>query len=253
MELPVRSTLLQIFAALILATTVAPRALADTSLNDRLAIAIASSDVAMARAAIDAGADVNADLGDGRTPSITAAMTIKPLAVKLLLERGADPDRMGDGATGNALTAAFVALNGLQLTGRVDEPDPAKRAEAMIVLRLIAASHPDFNVMVSRGPTRVSALMIAAEAGVPDVVKVLLDAGAAPNFANYGKFTALDYAVGSAPVWSQSTAQDRVEVVRLLLAAGAQKQHKGADGLSPVERARKSGNAKMMEMLVAAR
>jgi len=250
----VRSSLLQILAALILAVTLTPRAVADAPANDQLFTAIMSSNVAMARAAIQAGADVNADLGDGRTPLIVAAMTTKPLAVKLLLEQGADPNRLSrDAAVGNALTAAFVAMNGMQLTGRVDEPELAKRAEAMIVLRLIAATHPDFDVLVSRGPTRVSALMIAAEAGVPDVVKVLLDAGASPNFTNYGKYAALDFAVARAPVWSQSTEEDRVEVVRLLLGAGAQKQHKGADGLNPVDRARKSGNAAMVEMLAAAR
>ncbi|HMN45993.1 MAG TPA: ankyrin repeat domain-containing protein [Povalibacter sp.] len=249
-----RSTFLPIFIALILAATVAPRAVAHASANEQLSIAIVSSDVALARSAIQAGADVNADLGDGRTPLIVAAMSTKPLAVKLLLEHGADPNRRAvDGAIGNALTAAFFAMNGARLTGRVDEPEPAKRAEAMIVLRLIAASHPDFDVMVSRGPTRVSALMIAAEAGAPDVAKVLLDAGASPNFANDGRFTAIDYAVARAPVWSQSTAQDRVEVARLLLAAGAQPLRKSADGLNSVERARKSGNAAMVAMLTAAR
>lgn len=214
-----RSILLQILAALILATTAVPRAVADTSANDQLATAILSNDVAALRSAIESGADLNADLGDGRTPLIVAAMSIRPLAVKVLLEQGADPDRSAGGAIGNALTAAFFAMNGVQLTGRVDEPDPARRADAMSVLRLIAARRPDFNVMVSRGPTRVSALMIAAEAGVPDVVKVLLDAGAAPNFANDGRFVALDYALARAPVWSTSSPQDRAEVVRLLRAA----------------------------------
>ena len=32
--------------------------------------------------------------------------------------------------------------------------------------------------------------MIAAEGGAPDAVKILLDAGAASNFANGGKYTA---------------------------------------------------------------
>jgi ankyrin repeat protein len=249
-----RSTCLQTFAALILVTTLAPRVSADDQADGQLATAIMTSNVAMARTAIETGANVNADLGDGRTPLIVAAMSTKPLAVKLLLEKGADPDRRAvDGAIGNALTAAFFAMNGVQLTGRADEPDAAKRAEAMIVLRLIAAQRPDFNVLVSRGPTQVSALMIAAEAGASDVVKVLLDAGASPNFTNIGKFAALDYAVGKAPVWAQATAADRVEVVRLLLGAGAQTQRKSADGLSAVERARKAGNQAMADMLVASR
>jgi ankyrin repeat protein len=46
---------------------------------------------------------------------------------------------------------------------------------------------------------------------------------------------------------------DRIEVVRLLLAAGAQTQRKGADGLSAVERARRAGNQALVDMLVASR
>lgn len=249
-----RSTCSQILAALILVTALTPRAVADDRTNSQLAMAIMASDVAAARAAIQAGANVNADLGDGRTPLIVAAMSTKPLAVKLLLESGADPNRRGgDAAIGNALSAAFFAMNGVQLTGRADEPDAAKRAEAIVVLRLIAAQRPEFNVLLTRGPRQVTPLMIAAEAGVPDVVKILLDAGASPNFTNDGRFSALDYAAAQAPGWCQAPARDRVEVVRLLLAAGSQTQRKGADGLSAVERARKAGNTAMVEMLVASR
>lgn len=223
---------------------------ADQAADSQLATAILSSDLAMARAAIDAGADINADLGEGRTPLITAVMSRKPLAVKLLLDRGADPNsRAHDPAIGNAITAAFFAMNGMALTGRTDEPDPAKRAEAISVLRLVAARRPDCNVLVSRGATQVTALMMAAEAGLPDVVKILLDAGASPNVANDGKYTALHYAVGRPPVWSQATSAERVRIVKLLLAAGAQRDRKGADGLDAIERARRSGNQALVETL----
>jgi hypothetical protein len=95
----------------------------------------------------------------------------------------------------------------------------------------------------------MSPLMIAANAGVPDVVKILLDAGASPNFANGGKYTALDYAVDRAPGWSPASPSDRAEVVRLLIAAGAQIQKKGADGLTPMDRARRSGDQAVIAAL----
>jgi len=168
-----------------------------------------------------------------------------------LLDRGADPERQAsDGSIGNALTAAFFAMNGGTLTGR-DERDAATRAAALEVLRLIAARRPNCDLLVRRGPTHLSALMMAAEAGVPEVVKILLDAGAAPNLANGGKYTALDFAVDRPPVWSQTSADDRAYVVRLLLAAGAQTQRKGADGLTPAQRARRGGNAAVVSMLTA--
>ena len=65
---------------------------------------------------------------------------------------------------------------------------------------------------------------------------------ASPNFANGGKYTALDYAVDRAPRFAEIAVTDRLEVVKLLLAAGAEKNKKGADGLTPLDRARKAGS-----------
>jgi ankyrin repeat protein len=221
---------------------------------ESLSIAVMSNDAAMVRSALDAGVGVNERLDQGRTPLIVAAMMTRPEAVKALLERGANPNLQADDAgTGNALTAAFFAMNGSALLGWEDHPDPAKSAAALEVLRLIAARHPDFNLLARRAMTSQTALMMAAEMGAVDAVKILLDAGASPNFANGGKYTALDYAVDRAPRMTHNTAADRVEVVRLLLAAGAQTQRKGADGLSPVDRARRSGNQAVVSMLTASR
>ncbi len=226
-------------------------AFAGPEADSQLATAIMSNDVEMTRTALDAGADINGDLGEGRTPLITAVMARKPVAVKALLEQGADPNRSAGGAIGNAVTAAFFAMNGTALTGRTDEPDPRQQAEALNVLRLVAAKRPDCNVLVSRGPTRVTALMMAAEAGVPEAVKILLEAGASPNVANDGKYTALHYAVGRPPVWSQASSADRVQIVKLLLAAGAQRDRKGADGLDVIERAKRGGDQALVETLSA--
>jgi ankyrin repeat protein len=228
-------------SALLLCSFLAGFAQADSS--DALAIAVMNDDVKQMQAALAAGADINASLGEGRTPLISAVMMTKPAAVKFLLEHGADPKHVAQEPAGNALAAAFFATNGVALTRMGEDNDTlALRPAALEILRLIAARKPDFNVLLSRGPTRMSPLMIAANAGVPDVVKILLDAGASPNFANGGKYTALDYAVDRRPGWSPSTLEDRAEVVRLLIAAGAQPQKKGADGLTAMDRAKRSGN-----------
>jgi ankyrin repeat protein len=219
--------------------------------SDALAVAIASNDAAKAQAALTAGADVNANLGEGRTPLITAVMMTKPDMVRFLLSQGADPNRAADdGAIGNALSAAFFASPGMAIARRADEDFmKERRGPALECLRLVAAARPNFDVLVSRGPTRLSPLMIAAEAGVPDAVKILLDAGASPDFANGGKYTALDYAVDRAPRFAEIPESDRAEVVRMLLAAGARKNRKGADGLSPLDRARKAGSQWAVEAL----
>ena len=218
---------------------------------DDLAIAIGSNDPVKAQAALDAGVDVNANLGRGHTPLINAVMLTKPDMVRFLLAHGADANREADdGAIGNALSAAFFAIPGTAITKRAEEDFIQEyRRPALECLRLVAAARPNFDILVSRGPTRISPLMIAAESGVPDVVKVLLDAGASPNFANGGKYTALDYAVDRAPRFAQIPESDRAEVVQLLLAAGAQKNKKGADGLTPLDRARKAGSQWAVEAL----
>lgn len=210
---------------------------------DELAMAIASGNPSKAQAVLDAGVDVNADLGEGRTPLITAVMFTKPDMVRVLLANGAQANRRtGDGAIGNALSTAFFGSAGMAILRRDEEEFGDRRAPALECLRLVAASKPDFDILVSRGPVRVSPLMMAAEAGVPDALRILLHAGASPNFANDGKYTALDYAVSRAPRFAQIADADRAEVVRLLLAAGARKDKKGADGLTPLERARKDGS-----------
>jgi ankyrin repeat protein len=221
--------------------------------TSRLVNGVVSNNPTVIRAALDAGADVNSDTGEGRTPLIAAVMFSRPDAVKLLLEKGADPDkRAKDPAIGNAVTAAFFAMNGTELTGRVDEPDARKHAAALEVLRLVAAKKPDFNMLVRRATTEKTALMMAAEAGAFDAVQILLDAGANPNAMNGGKYTALDYAVDRPPSWASAQPALRVAIVKALLAAGAKKDHKGADGVLPVDRAKRSGNVEI-EMLLAAR
>lgn len=221
--------------------------------RDQLAIAVTRNDTTLAENALKSGVDVNADLGEGRTALITAAMRNRPAMVRFLLEHGADPNRQAkDPTIGNALSAAFVEINGVVLTRRGEEDYIApKYNDALTVLRLLAASKPQFDVLVARGPTRLSPLMIAADAGALDAVKILLDSGASPNFANGGKYTALDYAADRAPGWSPASAADRAEIVRLLLAAGAQPNHKGADGLTTADRARRSGNAAIVAALAS--
>jgi ankyrin repeat protein len=212
---------------------------------DDLSIAIASDDPAKAQAALAAGAKLDADYGRGHTPLIAAVILTKPAMVRFLLEHGADPNHEADdGAIGNALSACFFASPGMAILRRA-EPDfvAERRGPAIESLRAIAAKRPNADILVSRGPTRMSPLMIAAESGAADAVKILLEAGASPNFANGGKYTALDYAVDRVPPFMQIPEADRVETVRLLLAAGARKDKKGADGLTPLDRARKAVNA----------
>jgi uncharacterized protein len=223
---------------------------ATTDATSDLLTAIGSNKPAAARAALEAGADINADVGEGRTPLITAVMFSRPEIVKMLLERGADPNqRSGDAITGNIVTTAFFAMNGTQLIG-MGETDAARHATALEVLNLVAhAKGVDLNLLVRRATTQMSPLMIAADAGAADAVQILLDAGANPNTMNGGNYTALDYAVDRKPGWSAAPASSRVAVVRALLAKGARKDRKPKDGVTPVERAKRAGNTEISALL----
>jgi ankyrin repeat protein len=220
--------------------------------NDALITAIVSDKPVAARAALDAGADINADTGQGRTPLIAAVMFSRPEMVKMLLERGADPNRRAeDTVIGNAVTAAFFAMNGMSLTGKGDK-DPAQHAAALATLKaIVSAKGANLNLLVRRVTTEMTALMIAADASAADAVQVLLDAGADPNVMNGGKYTALDYAVDRHPRWTENPASNRPIIVRALLEKGARKDRKPKDGVTPIERARRAGNADIVALLAA--
>jgi ankyrin repeat protein len=223
-----------------------------SELNDQLVTAVVTDKAAQISAALDAGADVNADTGQGRTPLIVAVMMTRPEAVRTLLERGADPKRTADdGAIGNAVTAAFFAMNGVELRGEADHPDARNHAAALEVLKLVAARKVGLNEQARRAGTSLTALMMAAQAGAADAVEILLAAGADPNAMNGGKYTALDYAVDRPLMHTPVPVANRVAVLRMLLAAGARKDRKAADGLTPIDRAARAGNAEIRTLLAA--
>lgn len=217
-----------------------------------LVSAIVANKPAAALAALDAGADINSNVGEGRTPLISAVMFSRPEMVKMLLGRGADANRRADDVViGNAVTAAFFAMNGTQLIG-MGEITAARHHAALEVLKLVAnVKGANLNLLVRRVTTQQTALMIAAEAGAADAVQVLLDAGADPNTMNGGKYTALDYAVDRAPGWTEMPRSNRVIIVRALLAKGAQKDHKPADRVTPLERAKRAGYPEISALLAS--
>jgi ankyrin repeat protein len=206
---------------------------------------ILSATIVVASAAAPSGVVAQADA------SLAMAVRFsKPELVKKFLEAGADPnERVDDPPNGNVASMAFTTMNGMALYGRLDRPDPVRRAAAVDVVRLLAAYKANFDVPFRAGPRDATPLMLAAEAGALDVVKILLDAGANPNVMNAGKYTAIDFAVDRAPFWSAFPAEDRVEIVRLLLAKGARVDRAGADRVRPLERAKRLGNTAMAALL----
>src|SRR5262245_54787873 len=78
-------------------------------------------------------------------------MMTRPEAVRVLIERGADPTREADdGAIGNAVTAAFFAMNGVELRGEADHPDARTHAAAVEVLKRVVGPKVGLNFQARR-------------------------------------------------------------------------------------------------------
>ncbi|WP_296600390.1 ankyrin repeat domain-containing protein [Phenylobacterium sp.] len=234
-------------APALLAAVLAVAGPAAAQTTEALQIAVMRDDPAAIEAAIRAGSDPRAMIDQGSLLAAAALMG-KPRAVRVLLAHGADPAAPGPNG-GNAVNAAFFAINGTAILGRGDVPDPAQRAAGVEVVRLLAARKVGLDNPVRLGPSNVTPLIQAAEAGAFDLVQILLDGGANPNATNAGGYTALDYAVDRAPIWTTLPQDHRADIVRALLAKGARRDRAGADRVTPLARARRAGNPEIIALL----
>src|SRR5262249_12028312 len=107
-----------------------------------------------------------------------------------------------------------------------------------------AMSKSEVNQAVKNGPIALgnfTALLAAAPAGSPEVIKALLDAGAKIEAADVRKMTPLMLAVAG------DHADPRV--VRLLLERGADPNHQDREGFSAIDWARKFNNPAILREL----
>jgi len=199
---------------------------------------------------LDHKANVNIKAKDGRTALIVAAFSPgSDRVVDLLLAHGADPKAKSEDGI-NFLNAASLAMNphavqlalekGLDMESR----DPAGATSLMDAagvgdlasVKALLAKGANVNA-VSAGPDGLpplkvkngviqlglfTPLMLAATYGPPELVEMLLKAGAKVNVTDVRGMTPLHYAVTS--------DYQSPEIVRMLLAAGADPKLKMSDG-----------------------
>jgi ankyrin repeat protein len=215
-----------------------------------LAVAAGHRDVVSELVA--AGADVTLRTEDGRTP-LHVALRHSPDLVELLRELGAPLD---------AAAAAFLGDTG-RLAGELDAGARLTDPETDVDLLTVGAfggSVATVRLLLDRGadPDR-GALHAASAAGRPEVVTVLLAAGARVDRRDpdTGR-TALHAAVSG-----ERDGDDAAAVVRALLSAGADVDATTNDGASPLDicrvvaaRRRAAGQApghdELADLLVAA-
>ncbi len=202
---------------------------------------------AKVRYLVEHGADVNAKSQTGRTALMLAAMQNgSDEIVNLLLAKGADP-LAADKDGMNFLLAASSGANPHQVGIALDRgADPNSRDEVRMTplmnaaangdvasVRLLLAHHADVNAVSSAESSgkvkngaiqlgKFTALSLAASYGPPQVVKLLLDAGAKTDPVDVRGMTALHYAV--------SSERQDPEIVKMLLKAGVDPKVKTAGG-----------------------
>jgi ankyrin repeat protein len=170
------------------------------------------SDVDMTRALVAAGARVDAANRYGVTPLLQASRTGDAAVMQVLLEAGANPSL----ASPDAETPLMAASR-------------AGRTEAVHLLLARGA-----DVDGTGGAQKQTALMWAAAEGHLDVVRTLLEVGAAPNLTghvtSFTKREHADHPTGGFTALMFAVRNGHEAVARALVARGADLQATNGDG-----------------------
>ena len=172
---------------------------------------------------IAAGADVNWDNRYSRTPLITAAETSSAKHIRLLLQAGADVNGVnGDNCTalmaaayeGNAECVNVLLKAGADVNRTTNERNfgailGAAKAGSVECTELLIAAGADVNI---RHLYERSAIVQAVKNEYPDVVKILLEAGANVNDTEYGD---------SWTVLMRAAHNGNDDILNILIKAGA--------------------------------
>jgi len=183
-----------------------------------------AGDVGEIRRLVADGVDLEATDGNGRTPLHVAAFASHDEAVAVLIELGADPNRLENDRY-DILTIAAVA------------DDPA-------LVRLAAAHGGNARNVTSRYDG--TALIAASHLGHAEVVEALIAAGAPLDHINNLGWTAL-----LEVVILGDGGPRHVATARALVAAGANRTIADRRGLTPLDHARARGFTEMIAVLEA--
>jgi ankyrin repeat protein len=171
---------------------------------------------------ITSGADVNGRDRNGRTPAHVAAFASNDEVLRALAAAGANMNAL-DNQAYDVVTIAAVA----------DDPE-------LMSLAIELGNNPG----LTTSPYRGTALIAAAHLGRVEAVRRLIAAGAPLDHVNNLGWTALMEAVVLG-----NGGSDHQQVIRLLLAAGADRSITDRDGVTPLAHARARGYTEIVKLL----
>ena len=226
-----------------------------------------ATDVAKVRLLLEHGADVNAATKRGRTALLIAALSDGSAEiVRLLLEKGADAKALdafktttlrgaavgNDTETMRLLIEAGVDVNAADFPGLTPLAMAAGwngnlRAVELLLAhgaKVNAVSAPVMGLPSKNGPSefgKLTALLMAAPFGPPELIGKLIEAGADVNAKDVRGMTPLMLAVAT-------DRQDKA-VIRMLLEHGADVQAKSNLGETAADWARRVAAAPALELL----
>jgi ankyrin repeat protein len=196
-----------------------------------LCFAAEAGDLKVIQFLLDHGADIDIQSKDGRTPLYDAATKKQLAAARLLLAKGADPNKLVRKIEkGNVLTP----LMGATVLNDVE----------MVDLLLQNGGH-----LEKRCNDGSTTLMLAAKIAGPEMIKLLIAKGANVNATGPKGHTALIFAAYNG----------QLETVKLLLAAGANPSAKATDGDDPDKKnydaaylAEQQGHPEIQQLIIEA-
>ena len=237
-------------------------ALKTTTAETPLMAGIASRDPEVVRLLLDAGADVNALDIRAAGPLWAASSLGETEIVKMLIARGARVNEVAvDGSTPLMQAVRLIdrdrrrevvrfLLSQGAVVSPVDEDGKTalhhaaeQRPADVVVMDWLVKAGVDIDARDIRGETALMHLCWSGLEEATDGIALLLDGGADPNVVDNEGNSPLNLAAG---------AGGNVGSVRLLLEAGADIDHAGKYGYTPLMQACISGNVDIVRVLVDA-
>ena len=224
-----------------------------------LMLAARDGNLEMARILVEAGADVNAGAGDGKTALAIAIFNGNYDVASFLVARKADVNK----ADAQRFTPLFWAVDRRNMETAPNFPWMVT-ADPMPLIRALLDAGANPNAMVNNTPRArmregsprivfATALMRAAFAGDLELVKLLLERGADPRVISRDGETMVSAASGLAFIHGYhrgKPAAERLQVVKLFVELGNDVNQADDYGITPLMAAANFGDVPIIQYLI---